>query len=42
MNDTRDPIILPTSVAGSGTLDRLIDTARDYAKVSTAENTNKA
>jgi integrase len=29
-------------VAGSGTLDRLVDTARDYAKASTAENTNKA
>ena len=42
MNDTRDPITLPTSVAGSGTLDRLVDTARDYAKASTAENTNKA
>jgi integrase len=29
-------------VAGSGTLDRLVDTARDYAKASTADNTNKA
>ncbi|TMV07490.1 tyrosine-type recombinase/integrase [Arenibacterium halophilum] len=29
-------------LAGSGTLDRLVDTARDYAKASTAENTNKA
>ncbi|SFE26621.1 tyrosine-type recombinase/integrase [Shimia marina] len=36
-NDT-----LPSHVAGSGTLDRLVDTARDYAKASTAENTNKA
>jgi len=35
-------IALPSHVAGSGTLDRLIDTARDYAKASTAENTNKA
>ena len=42
MNDTRDPISLPASVAGSGTLDRLVDTARDYAKASTAENTKKA
>jgi integrase len=42
MNDTRDPIALPASVAGSGTLDRLVDTARDYAKASTAENTKKA
>ncbi|MEC3863390.1 tyrosine-type recombinase/integrase [Mesobacterium sp. TK19101] len=38
----RDAIALPSHVAGSGTLDRLIDTARDYAKASTAENTNKA
>ncbi len=36
------PIALPSHVAGSGTLDRLIDTAHDYAKASTAENTNKA
>lgn len=33
---------LPSHVAGSGTLDRLVDTARDYARASTAENTNKA
>jgi len=38
----RNPIALPSHVAGSGTLDRLVDTARDYAKASTAENTNKA
>ena len=37
-----DPIALPAHVAGSGALDRLIETARDYAKASTAENTNKA
>lgn len=42
MNDTRDPIALPSHVAGSGTLDRLVDTARDYARAATAENTNKA
>lgn len=35
-------IALPSHVAGSGTLDRLVDTARDYAAASTAENTNKA
>jgi integrase len=35
-------IALPSHVAGSGALDRLVDTARDYAKASTAENTNKA
>lgn len=37
-----DTIALPAHVAGSGALDRLVDTARDYAKASTAENTNKA
>lgn len=35
-------ITLPSHVAGSGTLDRLVETARDYAAASTAENTNKA
>lgn len=35
-------IVLPAHVAGSGTLDQLIDTARGYAEASTAENTNKA
>ncbi|WP_299774089.1 tyrosine-type recombinase/integrase [uncultured Tateyamaria sp.] len=29
-------------LAGSGALDRLVDTARTYAQASTAENTNKA
>ena len=38
----RASIALPTHVVGSGTLDRLIDTARDYAEASTAGNTNKA
>lgn len=37
-----DGIALPAHVAGSGTLDRLVDTARNYAKDSTAENTSKA
>jgi len=37
-----DQIALPSHVAGSGTLDRLVETARDYAKASTAANTNKA
>lgn len=46
-DDETDPtsseaLTLPSHVAGSGTLDRLVDTARDYAKASTAENTNKA
>ncbi len=38
----RDAIALPSHVVGSGTLDRLVENARDYAKASTAENTNKA
>jgi len=33
---------LPTFVAGSGTLDRLVETARDYAKQAASENTLKA
>ena len=37
-----DAIALPSHVAGSGTLDRLVKNARDYAKASTADNTNKA
>ncbi|MEJ6396266.1 tyrosine-type recombinase/integrase [Gymnodinialimonas sp. 2305UL16-5] len=37
-----DSIALPSHVAGSGSLDRLVESARDYAKASTAENTNKA
>tara|TARA_B100002049_G_scaffold235021_1_gene218526 strand:+ start:349 stop:1443 length:1095 start_codon:yes stop_codon:yes gene_type:complete len=35
-------LALPSHVAGSGTLDRLIDTARGYAKISIAENTSRA
>ncbi len=42
MREDDDQITLPVHVAGSGTLDRLVDTARDYAKASTTENTNKA
>ena len=46
-DDERDPtsseaLTLPSHVTGSGTLDRLVENARDYAKASTAENTNKA
>lgn len=37
-----EALTLPASVAGSGRLDRLVETARNYAKASTAENTNKA
>jgi integrase len=37
-----DPIALPAHVAGSGTLDRLVDTARSYARAAASENTLKA
>ena len=36
------PIALPAHVAGSGSLDRLVDTARDYARAAASENTLKA
>lgn len=35
-------LTLPSHVAGSGTLDRLVETARDYAKHAASENTLKA
>lgn len=37
-----EAIGVPDVVAGSGSLDRLVDTARDYARQATAENTNTA
>ncbi|SIS95590.1 tyrosine-type recombinase/integrase [Paracoccus saliphilus] len=37
-----DQIALPVHLVGSGTLDRLIESARDYARHATAENTHKA
>ncbi|MFD2741460.1 tyrosine-type recombinase/integrase [Sulfitobacter aestuarii] len=40
--DDSDNTALPDHVAGSGTLDRLVDTARDYARSAAAENTLKA
>ena len=40
--DARPEIALPAHVAGSGTLDRLVDTARDYARAAASENTLKA
>ncbi|MDU9006034.1 tyrosine-type recombinase/integrase [Sedimentitalea todarodis] len=40
--DERDPIALPSHVAGSGRLDRLVETARSYAEQSASENTLKA
>ena len=33
---------LPSHVAGSGTLDRLVETARDYARAAASDNTLKA
>ena len=36
------PIGLPSSVAGSGALDRLVETARDYARAAASENTLRA
>ncbi|WP_370692927.1 tyrosine-type recombinase/integrase [Pseudotabrizicola sp.] len=41
-NTERDMIALPSQVAGSGTLDRLVETARDYARQAASENTLKA
>ncbi len=38
----RDTIALPSHVAGSGTLDRLVETARGYARAAVSENTLKA
>ena len=35
-------LALPSHVAGSGTLDRLVETARDYARQAASENTLKA
>ncbi len=38
----RDTIALPSHVARSGALDRLVETARDYARAAASENTLKA
>lgn len=40
--DEPNTITLPSQLAGSGNLDRLVDTAKDYARQATAENTNAA
>ncbi|WP_424988757.1 tyrosine-type recombinase/integrase [Microbulbifer sp. S227A] len=37
-----EALSLPSFVAGSGTLDRLVDTARDYARAAASDNTMKA
>jgi hypothetical protein len=35
-------LALPSHIAGSGALDRLVETARDYARAAASENTLKA
>tara|TARA_R110000737_G_scaffold352098_1_gene396718 strand:+ start:364 stop:1422 length:1059 start_codon:yes stop_codon:yes gene_type:complete len=40
--DAADAIALPSHITGSGALDRLVDTARDYARAAASENTLKA
>ncbi|WP_374644145.1 tyrosine-type recombinase/integrase [Tabrizicola sp.] len=37
-----DPLALPARIAGSGALDRLVETARSYARAALSENTLKA
>jgi len=37
-----DAIALPAHVAGSGALDRLVGTARDYARAAVSDNTRRA
>ena len=41
-HEKSDGITLPLHVAGSGTLDQLVETARGYAKQAASENTLKA
>lgn len=40
--DESDAIALPSHIAGSGNLDRLVDTAREYARAAASDNTLKA
>ncbi|WP_417210204.1 tyrosine-type recombinase/integrase [Antarctobacter sp.] len=42
VNQHDETLALPSFVAGSGTLDRLVDTARDYARAAASDNTRKA
>ena len=37
-----EALSLPSSVAGSGALDRLVETARDYARAAASDNTLRA
>lgn len=41
-DESAEALALPSHVAGSGQLDRLVDTARDYARSAVSENTLKA
>ena len=41
-SNSENDISVPNSIAGSGSLDQLVETARDYANKATAENTNLA
>ncbi len=41
-DDGEAAIALPAHVVGSGTLDRLVNTARGYARAAASENTLKA
>lgn len=38
-HNSTDAIALPSHLAGSGALDRLVETARDYARAAVSENT---
>ena len=38
-HDGSDSMSLPDHVAGYGTLDRLVETARDYARAAASDNT---
>jgi integrase len=41
-HSNRNAVNIPDSIAGSGSLDRLVETAKDYASKATADNTNLA
>ncbi|MEM0936959.1 MAG: tyrosine-type recombinase/integrase [Pseudomonadota bacterium] len=42
MKKSNDASLVPDTLAGSGTLDRLVETAQDYARNATSHNTNAA
>ncbi len=39
VDQEEEPPALPSGIAGSGSLDRLVETARDYARAAASENT---